>query len=63
MSMALGERLGEGEAAAPLDGDGSIPPGATVRFGARIDDLTPQELDEALSDVVIYVYEPHRCPG
>jgi hypothetical protein len=49
--------------ATPVDGDGSIPPGASVRFGARIDDLTRRELDEALSDVVIYVYEPHRCPG
>lgn len=48
--------------ALPLGGDGSIPPGATVRFGARIDDLTRRELDEELSDVVIYVYEPHRCP-
>lgn len=49
--------------ATPLDGEGSIPPGATVRFGARIDDLTRRELDEELSDVVIYVYEPHRCAG
>lgn len=48
--------------ATPLRGDGAIPPGVTVRFGARIDDLTRQELDEELSDVVIYVYEPHRCP-
>ena len=49
--------------ATPLDGKGSIPPGATVRFGARIDDLTRRELDEELSDVVVYVYEPHRCAG
>lgn len=49
--------------ATPLHGDGSIPPGAMVRFGARIDDLTRRELDEELSDVVIYVYEPHRCAG
>lgn len=49
--------------ATALDGDGSIPPGATVRFGARIDDLPRRELREALSDVVIYVYEPRRCPG
>jgi len=47
--------------AAPLSGDGTVPPGATVRFGARIDDLTRRELDEELSRVVIYVYEERRC--
>lgn len=49
--------------AEPEVGDGSISPGAAVRFGARISNLTRQELDEELADVVIYVYEPHRCPG
>ncbi len=48
--------------ALPQDGEGSILPGATVRFGARIDGLTREQLDEELSDVVIYVYEPHACP-